>query len=675
MKATIGLGIDAGGTYTDAVLMGMDRNEVLDWAKAPTTRPDPLGGIEEALDGLDPRLLGRATLAALSSTFATNAIVENRGAPALLILVGYDGVDPARFGSVPLVRVNGGHDVDGEPKAPLDREFLQRCVGENDNVVDAYAVAGYFSVRNPEHELLAERVIREVSGKPVVCGHRLSMRLDAIVRAHTAYLNARLIPLIHGLIDSVETALERRGLRALLMVVKGDGSLMGVEMCRDRPIETILSGPAASVIGTRLLADAGEGLVVDMGGTTTDMAMLKDGMPVLSSRGALVGGWPTHVEAIEIRTIGLGGDSHVRMDPEKGVVIGPSRVIPLAVLATRHPGVIRELQRMENFRLPRGLHPDVFYLLMDGCSRNNARLTDLDQNLLEQLSHGPRPEIALVGDQVDYPRLWALERLERVGYVMRAGLTPTDILHVQGRCGLGRTEASALGLSLAARSSKMEPEMLASSILETIHRRLALEMLTHTIFRDRTAVALPGCAACERLVSRWAGDTAAEDNDYDVQFVLHRPVLAVGAPAEAYLPAVADRLGTSCHIPAHAAVANAVGAVAGSVVAQAVAHIRPGKEGGFALHTPVNRESFSSLEEALERARTVVREAAARRARENGAAEPELTLEEHAFQPQTPWGESVFIEHTITARAVGRPLSTRMPPDRTLSAYTGRKRK
>ncbi len=657
MEATIGLGIDAGGTYTDAVLMRIDRNEVLDWAKAPTTRPDPLGGIEQALDRLNPRLLGRAALAALSSTFATNAIVENRGAPALLILVGYEGVEPARFNSVPLVRVNGGHDVDGEPKAPLEIDLLRRRVEENDAGVEAYAIAGYFSVRNPEHELLAEKVIREASGKPVVCGHRLSMRLDAIVRAHTTYLNARLIPLIHGLIESVEIALKHRGLRVPLVVVKGDGSLMGVEMCRKRPIETILSGPAASIIGTRLLASARDGLVVDMGGTTTDMAMLKDGMPVLSSRGALVGGWQTHVEAIEIRTIGLGGDSHVQMELEKGVVVGPSRVIPLAVLATQHPGVIRELQQMENFRLHRSLHPDVFYLLMERGPRRNSLLTDLDRDLLEQLSKGPRPEMALVGNQVDYARLWALERLERTGYVMRAGLTPTDILHVQGRCGLGQPEASTLGLSLVARSSNMEPGMLASSVLETVHRRLALEMLTHTIFRDSSAIALPGCPACERLMSRWIGDTAAGDHDYDVKFLLRQPIMGVGAPAEAYLPVAAARLGTRCHVPAHAAVANAVGAVAGSVVAQAVARIRPGKEGGFVLHAPTVRERFSSLEGALGRARAIVREMAAQRARESGAAEPEIKLEEHMFQPETPWGESVFIEHTVSARAVGRPLS------------------
>jgi len=121
--------------------------------------------------------------------------------------------------------------------------------------IEAYAVCGYFSVRNPDHELRVKRLIQETTGKPVVCGHEISLQLDAVKRATTTLLNAHLIPVIHQLIESVKRVFQNQNIVAPLMIVRGDGSLMGESVIRDRPIETVLSGPAASVIGAKYLLE------------------------------------------------------------------------------------------------------------------------------------------------------------------------------------------------------------------------------------------------------------------------------------------------------------------------------------------------------------------------------------------------------------------------------------
>ena len=136
-------------------------------------------------------------------------------------------------------------------------------------------MAGYFAVRNPAHEQAVRDLIFELTGKPVSCGHDLAWRLDAPRRALTAVLNARLIPVIQQLIHAVHGLLAEKSITAPLMVVKGDGSLVAEDTALARPVETILSGPAASVVGAHHLAGEDDVFVVDMGGPTTDIALLR----------------------------------------------------------------------------------------------------------------------------------------------------------------------------------------------------------------------------------------------------------------------------------------------------------------------------------------------------------------------------------------------------------------
>ena len=261
---TVALGIDTGGTYTDAVLVDQSTGAVMAGAKALTTYHDLSVGIGEAVAAVfDGRPVSPADvgLVGLSTTLATNAIVEGRGSPVCLILFGYDPTLIEKYGferdlvTDDVVYVDGGHDIHGDEAASLDEAALRQAVLERRGQMEALAVSAYFGVRNPAHELRARTLIEELVGLPVTCGHELTTRLNSVRRATTVALNARLVPLLRELIETLRSTMVERGITAPLMVVKGDGSLVRAEWALQRPIETILSGPAASAVGAWHLAE------------------------------------------------------------------------------------------------------------------------------------------------------------------------------------------------------------------------------------------------------------------------------------------------------------------------------------------------------------------------------------------------------------------------------------
>jgi N-methylhydantoinase A/oxoprolinase/acetone carboxylase beta subunit len=234
------LGLDTGGTFTDAVLLA-DGRHVIAAAKALTTPWNlalGIGGAIRAVLDLLPADSGRQDigLVSVSTTLATNAVVENRFSPVCTLLIGFDdamversGLE--RHGSGGLVaRVQGGHMATGEESAPLDEAAVTRAVAEHQSHVEAFAVAAHFSVRNPAHELRARALIRGLTPKPVTCAHELSSKLDAPRRALTAALNARLTPQIRQLIEALSRVLADESIDAPLMIVKGDGSLMKADI-------------------------------------------------------------------------------------------------------------------------------------------------------------------------------------------------------------------------------------------------------------------------------------------------------------------------------------------------------------------------------------------------------------------------------------------------------------
>ena len=257
------IGVDTGGTYTDAAVINAAGHVIIASAKSITTKGDLSIGVTDAIkgaiaklpSGLHPRDI---SLVSVSTTLATNAVVEGHGAQVGVILIGFDAAMVERTGiakafpGMPIAVIAGGHDHGGDAKAPLDIEALTSAV--RGMAVEAFAVAASFAVRNPSHEHQARELIIEATGKPVTLSTELTSALDAPRRALTAVLNARLIARISTLIEAVQRAMARLEIVCPLMIVKGDGTLALAEKVALRPIETILSGPAASLVGAAWLS-------------------------------------------------------------------------------------------------------------------------------------------------------------------------------------------------------------------------------------------------------------------------------------------------------------------------------------------------------------------------------------------------------------------------------------
>jgi N-methylhydantoinase A/oxoprolinase/acetone carboxylase beta subunit len=693
----VALGIDTGGTYTDAVLVDQDSGTVLAAAKALTTYHDLSVGIGRAMTEVlaqQTRPADEVDLVALSTTLATNAIVGGAGSPVCLLLIGYDPQLIEQYGfarelvTEDVVYLRGGHDVAGNEVEPLDEIAAREAILARRDRVEAFAVSGYFSVRNPAHELRVRALVEELTSPeadssqaqrgnsflPVTCGHELTTRLNAVRRATTTALNARLIPLLQELIDTLHRTLEEKGVVAPLMVVKGDGSLVRAEWAMRRPIETILSGPAASVVGAWHLAGRRDVWVVDVGGTTTDIASLHDSRPRLNPSGAQVGVWKTMVEALDVHTVGLGGDSEVRLSDAPSMVplnsamgiaghsgsgagwltIGPRRVVPLCLLAGEHGGIVEELRRQTRREGQDGIEGQ--FVLAQRYPTH--RLQGGEERLWHRLSAGPQSLRSLV-DGMGYGSLVLrdVERLEAQRLVVRAGFTPTDALHVLGRFDRWDAEASRLGAELLAARTDLSTQELSGRVVEGMSDLVAQALVSKVLSDEAVLPDWVREPSARAMLSRALDQVPS--SDLGCRLALRRPVVAIGAPVEAYLPRLARQLCTELIVPPHAEVANAVGAVSGSVMQQLRAVIRPLKaDQVFRLHLPDGVHDFPTVEAAVAYAQRVMPSEAAELARQAGADHIEVRLSRVDQEAPTAMAEDdqVYLGTELTFTAVGRPI-------------------
>lgn len=666
----LSLGLDTGGTYTDAVVLNA-ANEVIVTVKALTTKHDLSIGLAEAIQAVTEQLSpcylpGDISLVSVSTTLATNAVVENQRGPICAILIGYDrqmlsraGLQQA-LGSSPVALVAGGHNANGEELTSLDLDAVKTTILEHAARVDAFAISSIFSVRNPSHEIRVRQLVRELTNKPVTCGHELTSGLDAPRRALTAALNAQLTPQIRHLIEAVQSVLSAVGISAPLMVVKGDGSLMAAKIALECPVETILSGPAASVVGARFLTGLTDFIVSDMGGTTTDIAIVHDGNPVLSTDGALVGGWNTMVRAVDVRTYGLGGDSEVALDELGDMSIGPRRVVPLSLLAKTWPVVMQQLREQLAMDVP-PLYPGQFALRQ--VPPTGMQLpTRAEQQVWEALASGPQTLSDIIGS----PTLMrALKSLAKHGLVALSGMTPSDAMHVLGMQRDWNVEAARLGAILLLREGRNwhvpvgEANILAlcSEIREQVVQRTG-RVLCETAFAHDPGIRFVANAGCGQF-----GDALIDNlvsgkpfsQLMNVAVGLNIPLVAIGAPVGSYYPQVARRLNAKLLIPEHAAVTNAIGAVAGVVMQSVEILVTQATLAVFRVHDPEGPQDFDDAEAAIAFARGISRQLACEAAKRAGAIMPDLATTVRKKSARQVGGEEFLAEASVCTVASGRP--------------------
>jgi N-methylhydantoinase A/oxoprolinase/acetone carboxylase beta subunit len=569
-------------------------------------------------------------MVSVSTTLATNAIAEGKGKRVALFLIGYDPELVAsfkldrQFATPNFYYFNGGHDLHGSEKEPLDLSAIQGKTTIIKNQVDAIAVSSYFSPLNPEHETRAYKAITKICDLPIVLGSQLSTKLGSVERATTAALNASLLAMLQDFIIAVRSAMERRGIKAPLMVVRGDGTLMSDEFAAGTPVETIHSGPAASAIGGRFLSQQEDALIVDVGGTTTDLALIQSGEVTISEQGASVAGYKTSVKAANLLSIGLGGDSHIALDRQNDIIIGPERVVPLSYLAHQHSEIVTHLKALtqKTWPPPSPTSLEYWFLLREPTDKHIIK-SDREKKLVKFLKDGPKPVPAILKElDLFHTNQISADELLRQEIIGKAGLTPTDLLHVDGRYTPWDVQASKYGLAMFSNflgwDAKNLTEFIWSQITKIIVRAI-VEFLS-----ERKV--LTGLYNKDDIGAWFFQNSLTPTHPHlDTQIHLKYPIIGIGAPAAIMLKDAAKILHTNLILPDYFYVANAVGAIAGSIMVA---------------------EEILNLDEALAFAREFSQERALSAALLSGARNPQIIIEETSDGLDT---------YRIRTQALGNP--------------------
>lgn len=640
------LGIDTGGTYTDSVVIHSDTKEILYKSKTLTTKQRLQFCIENCFAEIPSQLLTEISMVCLSTTLATNAIVENHGCREGLILIGSRPQGKMPTDRVALIK--GKCDIKGRLIENIEDEEVIEVVESFRGKVDAIAVSGYASVRNPTHELYVKKIIEQQLSIPVVCAHELTTSLGFYERTVTADLNAKLIPMVCELMESVKVVMKKYQVEAPLMIVKGDGSLMTDAYARHKPIETILSGPAASVIGGVYLSGKEEALVLDIGGTTTDIASVTEGRLNIRNEGAKVGGWLTHVQAAEVFTVGLGGDSRIYLDSHRNIQIGPQKSIPLSLAGEKYPELLVELGGIyvSNVYKDFVFQDEEAYQLIK--KYNKFSYSDDENIVIEVLRNCPHTFYYLEQNIKMKNLRNVLDELLRLGVIGRISLTPTDILHVTGGYKKWNSVIAEIGVKIAAEQCGKTQEVFISEVCQQMAYKLDSACIQAAMYFDNQEIEMKeGTSADYFLNQLFFKQNSAF---LRAKYCLEKEVIAIGAPAEAWGTKIGQYLEANVTIPEHAEVANAVGAAVGRAIERIEILIRPDSVNNtYLVYSPINRACFENLEQATTFAFEVGTECVQRLSEDRyyrlTSSHNDLCIED-SFN-----GRKIFVERVVTLSA------------------------
>lgn len=530
------IGIDTGGTYTDAVLLDKQNDKVIATAKVPTSHHNLALSTGKAMETLlqkssiDTKDVSRL---ALSTTLATNAVIENKGARVAAFVIGY--VKHFKLPISATVFIKGGHNISGEEEEPLDIVNIVDTIQGLKNEVDAYAVCSAMSMKNSSHEMVTEKAISMMDPKPVFCSHTISHHAGMQERTATASLHAKLMPLMQDYITGVQTAALRNKLECPIVLIAGNGDQVAIDKAAKQAGITVASGPACTA-GFGAAQGVQHALVIDVGGTTTDIAMIRDGKTVLSPDGCQVGRWQTHVEAVDMFTGGIGGDSHVMLDKQGNIHLGPNRVIPLSMA--------EDFPDPEQW-LGAGLDAKCLTMVPE------LDISDYADSILDILAKKGPSTASAIQQATGFsgvPLEKHLEQLTRKQLILEIGFTPTDALHVLGKISIGdRTQAEA-GATILAALANMDTTAFCQKIIAMTEERIE-NLLIDYIIHHYWGKSLTNFI-----------NTRNDHPALGVQFSLKMPLIGIGAAAKYFLPNIARKLGTDVDFPEHCEVGNGVGA-------------------------------------------------------------------------------------------------------------------
>lgn len=659
----IGIGIDTGGTCTDGVVYDMEGKRILAAAKTPTTREDLSIGIGKVLDLLPEELVKRAGMAALSTTLATNACVEGKGGRSKLIFLGMEQKTVEELGAsygLPiddtLIFIPCQETLQGKVLKEPDWQQVKVLLARELLGCQAVGIVELFA--GPTGAILEKktREIVEELGIPSVCGYELFQEKNVIGRGAGALLNARLIFVIGEFLEAVKSSLRERGLEIPIVIVRSDGTLMDEEFSLRRPIETLLCGPVASVMGAAELHQVKDGIIIDMGGTTPDISLVRDGAPIRSDGGITVGDWKLYVKGMYVDTFGLGGDSEVILHSDKTLELGSRRIMPMAMAALRYPKVLQLCREQRKTLKASNSWRNHIYVGLKDIGQSSS-YSSVELRIAEAFYQNPMSLAALEKECHISLVPMQLKRLVDEGVLIRCGITPTDAMHVLGDFNGYETEAAKDAMAAMAAVREMDGETFSRCIYGLVQKKLYCGVARVLLWDRFSRLKQEGKSqVMEYLVEQLYEQALGQEQKGFLKLELSCPVplIGVGGPVGVFLKDVAKLLGTQVFFGEYSNVANALGAIVGNVEVCVTLELLP--EGvGEDVRVSGNGISFlaGSLEEARMQAKQEAKKLARAEALRRGAREDKLTFrtDSHTAEATTDYGGSIFLSEKISVYA------------------------
>jgi len=645
----LGLGIDAGGTYTDAVIFDFKENMVLAKSKSLTTKWKYSLGIMKAVEALPGKYKESIDQISVSTTLVTNAIVESNQRPVGLLLMPNGTAAPEDLRHTPLQIIHGRVTIAGEITEEIDPDEILKEVRNmiSQFHVEAFAVSGYGGAVNPALELQVKKIIRDETGLEVCCGHELSGSLNFSIRAVTAVLNAGVMPIMEDFLKEMELSISEAGIMAPLLVVRGDGAVMGETYAREFPVQTALSGPAASMAGAMFLTGLKNAAVIDVGGTTSDIGFLDNGRVAVCDDGARIGEWDTHVKAVEMLTSGLGGDSEILFQRLKWT-LGPRRIAPVSWLSSldEYSGLLeKSLKRAKQKYRDWGDSSVSLQFLYRTGKTPDFELSSREQEVYDYLADTP----LMIGELMDRLGIssWKMiksSRLESSYCVQRAGLTPTDLFHHEELLSLWNSGFASSYLALIAEFSAMNSTDLAAHIRLMISDKLGTVLLQKML-------------GTEIIEGNGLGHILDHGNNL-VKLLpeITYPVIGLGAPAELMLKDIIERLNGKLTLCGDGDVANALGAITSKIAVSDTAWIAVTYSGGFRIYGIEGEEKhYEFLSDAEEHCIELLTGIVRKQARKAGTSASEVRISIKSEVARTAEGSDIFVERSYIAEITGTP--------------------
>ena len=548
------LGIDTGGTYTDAVIVKKDSNEVMSKAKSFTTHDDLTKGISQCINMLQIDKPSDISEIHISTTLAVNSILERKFEKIGLLQIDKAIAEcpPANY----VMTINdpfaGNRKLMGMEKLPEILDIRKTFTGNVDYIV-VTSPAGT-EAKWIEHQI-AERVRRDADVE-VFCAADYSSAEDYTERTITSMLKLYLLPVVDQWIKSVEAIIMEKGINAQLRIMNAMGKLISCDEARKNPLSTMFSGLAASVIGGLGLTDIRNFLLIDIGGTSSDITRIIDRQFQEVKEWTKIGEFSIRERTMDVQTFGIGGDSHIRITPLGNVIAGPKKAIPICIMTSKYPYLLDELEqckRPDNYEMLTVQDVDCFIGVKD---HSQVDITEAEREIVEYLVDAPHNVFAIADHFDRDPDALHLDDLIRKGVLRVISVTPTDVLHAEKKYTQWDTKGANIAIKHMAKQLKITKAECIETIKDAITEKLIRSCMQSIANFEKEEFDFEESLGAGFMLERFCG---RKNSMLGMKFKINKPIVALGAPSGAWIDRVAKALDTEVVVPEHGEVANAYG--------------------------------------------------------------------------------------------------------------------